>query len=1244
MACCDRLLPTRSGQRLGTKTDDHLVDLQPLERLCWASIDASPFSKIQLITIVRDMEMGLLGLIWMHKSYFGVERQTLFDWLSQEWIAEGAVACFVEGFPGVGKSDLAAALSAHVESNRGWTSIYVEVPERAELSFTDTLLEVADLLALRGVTAMQAAMTQANPNPAYALERALRDKVLIVIDEVGRLFGKNAHTVSELWGVFSYLRSRLNLPGRVLLLSDALIERDRWSEVFPIKSLPAPSVAEAVALLTDRLVTSGHPDAVSTERKPDLVRVLGQNPRAIETLVATLAFESLDEIIGHEPSVWEVNDRAISREFLEALEHRLLERTLSHLQPLEVRRLSALAVHRKNFDSAAFEVLTSGARKEWRELRHNLLSRFLVSLRLQWHALNPIVREISLSRLRDNAAEFKTAHSLAADYHMRHFRARTLTLNDQSLTNAYAELRYHLFNAGRTQDLREVALRLSDHFTSTWSAGSHVPQDRAELDERIGLLSVLLQDDGPGSLEHYLARCLKARGSGRDIQEALVYVMRATDKKASAAAWMLRAQLHIDVEDNLESSVQACIDAVRVVDTSDAIGPLYIFGARVFSLQGHIEDAVNFLREGILIVPPSNNLFSLYLLAAELLEQQGKTDVALELLKVGIEVIPRDKGLGPLYLLAAEVLGQAGKTGAALELLKEGIRIIPVDKDLCSLYLSAAELLGQVGKKDAGLELLKEGIKIIPADKGLGPLFLLTAELLKQEGRTDAAIEQLKEGIKVIPADKDLQLLYRSAAELLRQVGQTDAALELLKEGIKVIPANNHLYLLYQSIAEPSITGLPTSIRHGSLSEVSELMLDAYGEASGSLSSPLASESVNNGAAAPSLDQVLLMATEWRSVHGGLSTFNRQLCRALASLGYVTVCAVPSASTEEIQDAQRDGVVLLVASALPGSDPLSGLYRPLPLPPGFVPNVIIGHGRITGAAAKGQLTDHFPDAKRVHFVHMAPGDIEWFKEGENPAAQGTARERIERDLAAEADLVAAVGPRLKREVSDLLRGIATQKVVHEFVPGPDPADITVHPELNHCLVLGRAEDYDLKGLDIAARALGIVVASKNFVGTTPELVVRGAKPGTSSDLRKRLQMECAGTDLAVRVREYDSSEETIDSDLRRAALLLMPSRREGFGLVAIEALSKGVPVLVSDKSGFGEILQRTASEVHVRNTVVTTPQEVEAAARNWASAIAMQLLDPAASFSRAAELSNHLAQTLGWNAAVRSLMDSLGRH
>ena len=1218
-------------------------------------------------------------------------------------MTEGTAACFVEGFPGVGKTDMAAELSAYAESKNGWTSIYVEIPDQTTPSFIDSLLEVADLLASHGKTAMLEVITRPNPNPAYALERALRENILIVIDEAGRLLGDNSSTISQFFGVFSYLRSRLNLRGRILLLSDRVIERDRWSEVFPIKMLHTPSIVEAVALLTDRLTTSGHPDAVSCERKTDLVRILGQNPRAIETLVSALTFESLDEIIGHEPSMWEVSDRTMSPDFLEALERRLLERTLSHMQPLEVKRLSMLAVHRKSFDSAAFEALTSGSRKEWRELRHNLVSRFLVSLRNQWHSLNPLVREISLSRLRENKAEFRTAHSLAADFHMRHFRARSFALDHQKLTNSYAELQYHLFNSERTAELRDVALRLCDHFTSTWTINSPVPQNRTELDERIGVLSALLQHSGPKSLEYYLARCLKARGSTIDLEEAVTHISHVIDENARAADWLLRAQLYLELK-KPDLAIQDCIDAVRLVGSKDSIGQIYILGTRILAEKGEVDDAEKFLRAGILvaqadkdlvtlyrmvpellgptdaaiellkegikIIPTDKNLASLYEVAVELLQEMGKpdqavellkegmaripidkglvtlyrmvpkllgpTDAAIELLKIGIKIIPVDKHVASLYTAAAVLLGQMGQTGPAVELLKEGMEIIPVDKDLVTLYRAVPELLGPT---DAAVKLLKEGIKIIPVDKDVASLYTAAAQLLVQMDQIDAAIELLKEGLKIIPVEKGLITLYRMIPELL---GPTELAVELLNQGLKAIPDNMDLLLLHKSTSERLTTTPLTPKNHNSQINASESIPDGSMEESVSSSFPLNGQSLMTGT--PNPDSVLLMATEWQSVNGGLSTFNRQLCRTLTSMGFIVVCVVPSATAEETTDALQCKVILVAAKALPGSDPLSGLYRRLPLPQGFAPNVVIGHGRITGPAAKAQSNDHFPEARRIHFVHMAPGEIEWFKEGDSPATQAEHRESIEINLAADADLVAAVGPRLRREFSDLLRGSDVQKIVHEFVPGPEAAHKIEPPQLNHCLVLGRADDYKLKGLDIAARALGKVVAEKNFIGTTPELIVRGAKPGTSTELWSRLKSECGDIDLPVRVREYSSSEEKIETDLRRAALLLMPSRREGFGLVAIEALSKGIPVLVSNTSGFGEVLHSSSSEIYTRNSVVTTPDDIEVAANNWANAIAMQLLDRTASFSRAAELSKHLAQTLGWDAAVRSLMERLWKN
>ena len=39
-------------------------------------------------------------------------------------------------------------------------------------------------------------------------------------------------------------------------------------------------------------------------------------------------------------------------------------------------------------------------------------------------------------------------------------------------------------------------------------------------------------------------------------------------------------------------------------------------------------------------------------------------------------------------------------------------------------------------------------------------------------------------------------------------------------------------------------------------------------------------------------------------------------------------------------------------------------------------------------------------------------------------------------------------------------------------------------------------------------------------------------------------------------------------------LCIMPSRTEGFGLAALEALSAGLPIFVSENSGLGDALRK----------------------------------------------------------------------
>ena len=117
------------------------------------------------------------------------------------------------------------------------------------------------------------------------------------------------------------------------------------------------------------------------------------------------------------------------------------------------------------------------------------------------------------------------------------------------------------------------------------------------------------------------------------------------------------------------------------------------------------------------------------------------------------------------------------------------------------------------------------------------------------------------------------------------------------------------------------------------------------------------------------------------------------------------------------------------------------------------------------------------------------------------------------------------------------------------------------------LVFGRgdAEDFQLKGFDVAGKA----VAELNDA----HLVFVGAPEGKHEDIAKRL-LECGLPAHRLTVRSFLQSREDLKRLFCEVDLVLMPSRTEGFGLTGLEALSAGLPVLVSGNSGFGEVLRK----------------------------------------------------------------------
>ncbi|OHV40898.1 glycosyl transferase family 1 [Pseudofrankia sp. EUN1h] len=392
----------------------------------------------------------------------------------------------------------------------------------------------------------------------------------------------------------------------------------------------------------------------------------------------------------------------------------------------------------------------------------------------------------------------------------------------------------------------------------------------------------------------------------------------------------------------------------------------------------------------------------------------------------------------------------------------------------------------------------------------------------------------------------------------------------------------------------------------------------------------------------PGPARVLALADEWLPGRGGLSALNRSLCAALAEAGAEVYCVVPGATPEERSDADRVAVRLVDAPALPGAALRDLLMRRPPLPDGVLPDLVLGHGRITGSHAKAVTEDHFPAARRVHIVHTSPDETDWWRpdRGEDTGAVAETRTADQVALSRDAAVVVAVGPRLHQWISRELSVFDDAPTPLRLDPGFDYTDQAPRrppPGVPQVLMLGRLEDASTKGLDLAARAVGHAAALRAPADPPIELLLRGAPQGQARVIREQVLAWAGRPGLAVTVRNYSPDTERLGQDLRRASLVLMPSRAEGFGLVGLEAIVAGTPVLVSDHSGIGDLLREVLPPSEADRLVVPVGND-ERDAEEWGRRVHDALRDRPAAFSRAESVRRAMREHRTWATAVTRLL------
>ena len=302
---------------------------------------------------------------------------------------------------------------------------------------------------------------------------------------------------------------------------------------------------------------------------------------------------------------------------------------------------------------------------------------------------------------------------------------------------------------------------------------------------------------------------------------------------------------------------------------------------------------------------------------------------------------------------------------------------------------------------------------------------------------------------------------------------------------------------------------------------------------------------------------------------------------------------LPQCSEEDKRAAAAHNVCIIEAEEKPGYDPIDWLAT---VPRDHDMDFVIGHGIHLGRQVP-LIKEVHRECKWIQVVHTDPEELGMFKNDADSIAKGEKKHQAEVKLCELADQVVAIGPKLVEAFSCYLRSCGKDQDILNLTPGifSEFAEVSQAAEERgrfRVLVFGRgdSEDFYLKGYDIAARAVAELCKHEPHLF---KLVFVGAPKGEEEKVKEMLLKEGLAASQLI-VRSYKEREQ-LAAQFCEADLAIMPSRSEGFGLSALEALSAGLPVLVSVNSGLGDALK----EVPFGSSCVVNSEDVN----EWAKAI-----------------------------------------
>ena len=311
--------------------------------------------------------------------------------------------------------------------------------------------------------------------------------------------------------------------------------------------------------------------------------------------------------------------------------------------------------------------------------------------------------------------------------------------------------------------------------------------------------------------------------------------------------------------------------------------------------------------------------------------------------------------------------------------------------------------------------------------------------------------------------------------------------------------------------------------------------------------------------------RVTLLSAEWKtSSNGDLTTINRELAIQMAKHPNVEVSVfLPQCSEEDKKDADSYNVKLIEAVKLGGFEPVDWLAS---VPKGHAMDCVLGHGVALGRQIQIiKRNSNYSHCKWIQVVHTAPEEIGMYKN----ISEGQQMQQTEIELCEMADQVVTIGPKLTDAYKHQLRKQDVFNLTPSIFTEFSGVQHASEERRRFCVLVtesGDSEDFYVKGYDIAVKAIA-ELKDKSY-----QLKFASKQKGKEDELKHKL-LQCGIGRNQLSICSLDEDRETLANLFSVVDIAILPSKTEGFGLSALQAISAGLPVLVSGNSGIAEALK-----------------------------------------------------------------------